>query len=114
MLLELMLGGVGLLNTAILVIFAPLLKHMLETKRSVAEIKHEVKNDHSTNLREEQDARHAEQMESNFAIYQTLNGHGQQLMGLQNSVQGLSNQLNSVDTRVVDLEDTLVPKEDNA
>lgn len=47
-------------QAVLLAMFGYLAKRLTTVKRDVADVKHEVKNDHKTNLREEQDERHGE------------------------------------------------------
>lgn len=102
----------------ILAILTPILKHILDTKKMTREVKEEVKNDHTTNLREEQDARHDEQMGANAAIYSQVQQTSQAMQSLSGIVQNLAIQFSDhilwsgdytakSETRFRDLEDSL-------
>ena len=102
----------------ILAILTPILKHILDTKKMTREVKEEVKNDHTTNLREEQDARHDEQMGANAAIYDQVQQTSQAMQDLSRIVQNLAIQFSEhvvwsgdytskSETRFRALEDTL-------
>lgn len=66
--LALIAGG----QAVLLALIGVLAKRLGTMKRDVTAVKHEVKNDHKTNMREEQDARHGENTEKLDYIVQAV------------------------------------------
>lgn len=99
------IGAVATVVVAAITVFGARLQ------RGVTRIRHQVENDHSTNMRVENDERHEENTRALQAIWQLLRENRADLGGVREDVRDLQRTAARNRDRIHDIETTLNPKE---
>lgn len=84
---------------------------VLSTRRSVKRVQAQVENDHTTNMREEQDERHAENTRALSWLVGTVNNLVRDIGGIRQDLRDLRADVRHERDRIDVLEDTITPKE---
>lgn len=99
------IGAVATVLVAAVTVFGARLQ------RGVTRIRHQVENDHSTNMRVENDERHEENKRALHAIWQLLHENRADLGGVREEIRDLHRTAARNRDRIHDIEITLNPKE---
>lgn len=84
---------------------------VLSTRRRVKRVQAQVENDHTTNMREEADERHAENSRALQWLVSTVKAVVRDIGGMRQDIRDLRSDLTHERDRIDDLEDTINPKE---
>lgn len=84
---------------------------VLSTRRRVKRVQAQVENDHTTNMREEQDERHEENSRALHWLVGTVKTLVRDLGGIRQEIRDLRADVRHERDRIDDLEDTITPKE---
>ena len=99
------------LDAASAVAVALIAAGVLSTRRRVKRVQAQVENDHSTNMREEADERHAENASALHWLIGTVKTLVRDVGGIREDVRDLRADVRHERGRIDDLEDTITPKE---
>lgn len=84
---------------------------VLSTRRRIKRVQAQVENDHTTNMREESDERHAENSRALKWLVGTVKTLVRDVGGIRQDLRDLRGDLTHERDRIDDLEDTINPKE---
>lgn len=98
-------------DAASAIIVALIAAGVLSTRRRVKRVQAQVENDHTTNMREEQDARHKENSTALHWLVGTVKTLVRDLGGIRQDIRDLRAEVRHERDRIDDIEDTINPKE---